>query len=341
MAAVTGPEYSFPPPAGPSASGRRRSLIAVVVAWLVVVVGLAVWSVRRDPATVPEQRSIAQALPQLQRAVGVVFAAAGGSGRAVLLGDLKVSHDCQITPVRAGVTATRDVVVYVRTGEVRAGIEAIAAALPKSYRASLAIGRGGTDYALHADAGNFIGVDADLDSGEHALALVVSSGCRPPVSGEPDRSDPATGPAPAALGAVLAALGAPRTPSGSAGLGAPSVSTPPGGAPSVSTPPGGAPSVSTPPGGAPSPVVPSGLGGGTPPGVTVEAVACPRGGTAGTYTVDGVAAPADLGGSLQGVLTGTSVISSGPGAWAYRMGSDSVVVQVDGKRLRVSASTAC
>ena len=321
MAAVTGPEYSFPPPAGPSASGRRRSLIAVVVAWLVVVVGLAVWSVRRDPATVPEQRSIAQALPQLQRAVGVVFAAAGGSGRAVLLGDLKVSHDCQITPVRAGVTATRDVVVYVRTGEVRAGIEAIAAALPKSYRASLAIGRGGTDYALHADAGNFIGVDADLDSGEHALALVVSSGCRPPVSGEPDRSDPATGPAPAALGAVLAALGAPRTPSGSAGLGAPSVSTPPGGAP--------------------SPVVPSGLGGGTPPGVTVEAVACPRGGTAGTYTVDGVAAPADLGGSLQGVLTGTSVISSGPGAWAYRMGSDSVVVQVDGKRLRVSASTAC
>ena len=315
MAAVTGPEYSFSPPAGPSASGRRRrTLIAVVVAWMVVVAGLAVWSVRRDPATVPEQRDIAQALPELQRAAGVVFAAAGGPGRAVLLGDLKVSRDCQITPVRAGVIAARDVTVYVRAGEVRAGIEAIAAALPKSYRASLSIGRGATEYALHADAGNFIGIDADLNAGEQALTLAVSSGCRPLVSGELDRSDPAAGPAPAALGAVLAALGASGTPSGSDVSPAPSTTV----SPSL-----------------------SGATSSAAPGVAAQAVACPRGGTTGTYTVDGVAAPADLGGSLRGVLSGASVIWSGANGWAYRTGDDSVVVQVDGKRLRVSASTAC
>lgn len=209
MAAVTVPERIFPPPAGPSTSGRRRrALIAVVAGWMVVVAGLAVWSVGRDPATVVEQRDIAQALPELQRAAGVVFAAASGPGRAVLLGDLQVSGDCQITPVRAGASAERDVTVFVRAGEARAGVAAIAAALPTSFHVQVTAARGGTELALHADAGDFIGIDGSLDAGDHLLTLRVSSGCRSPVAGNLDRSDPAAGPAPAALGAALAALGA-------------------------------------------------------------------------------------------------------------------------------------
>ena len=316
MAAVTAPETSSPLPARPSGWGRRRRLLIVIVAvWTVVVAGLAVWSVGRDPATVPEQRDIAQALPELRQAVGVVFAAAGGPGRAVVLGDLTVSQECRVTPVRAGVIAVRDVRVYLRAGEARAGVEAIAAALPESYRVEVTSGRGGTEFALHGDAGNFIGVDGDLNAGEQVLTLRVSSGCRPLSSGQLDKSDPATGPAPAALGAALAALGAPGVPAGSPG-------------PSGSAVPGVSPSLS---GAKPSPAQ----------ALAVRAVACPDGGTAGTYTVDGVAAPADLGRSLRGVASGASVIRSGSSGWAYRTGNDSVVVLVDGKRLRVSATTAC
>lgn len=307
MAAVTGPGISLPPTAGEARPGRRRLLIAVVVGWVVVVAGLAVWSVGRDPATVPQQRDIGQALPELQRAAGVVFAAAGGPGRAVLLGELKVSRDCQITPVRPGVTADRDVTVYVRAGEARAGVEAIAAALPKSYRVDVTAGRGGTEFALHADAGDFIGVDGSLDAGDHALTLRVSSGCRPPVSGDLDRSDPTAGPAPAALVAALAGLGA--TGAGSTGTG------------STGTGSTGA--------------------GASPSQPAVRAVACPSGATAGTYTVDGVAAPKDLERSLRGAASGASLIWSDPAGGAYRTGNDSVVVQADGKHLRVSATTAC
>src|SRR4051812_34529805 len=101
MAAVTGSKPSHPPPTAARA-GRRRWLTAGAVVWIVVVAALSVWSVRHDPATVEEQRDMAQALPELQRAVGVVFAAADGSGQGVVLGDLALHRSCRITPVRHG-----------------------------------------------------------------------------------------------------------------------------------------------------------------------------------------------------------------------------------------------
>jgi hypothetical protein len=289
MAAVTEPGYGFPP-APARRDRRRRVLIAVVAAWAVVIAGLAVWSVRRDPATVPEQRDIRQALPELQRAVGVVFGAAGGPGRAVVLGDLNVAERCRVTPVREGVIASRDVTVYVRSGSARVDVEAIAAALPTGYRAGVSVGRGGTRFTFHADAGNFVGIDATSDAEAQVVTLRASSGCRPLVSGPLDRADPPVGPAPPALGAVLAAVGAPAAEKN---------------------------------------------------GETVRAVACAEGGTAGTYTVDGVTAPPDLAASLRGPVSGASVIWSGRSGWAYRTGNDSVVVTADGGHLRVSASTAC
>jgi hypothetical protein len=324
MAAVTEPGYSPPPPAAPPRpAGRRRVFIGAVVAWIVILVGLAVWSVRHDPPTVPEQRDIQQALPELQRAVGVVFAAASGPGRAAVLGDLQAAQDCRITPVRAGILAVRDVTVHVRAGEARAAVDAIAAALPKNYRATVSAGRGGTRFALHADAGEFIGIDASSDAGAQVLTLRASTDCRPLGSGPLDRSDPAAGPPPAVLDATLRALGAPGvagragSPAGGSLSGGPSV-------PAVSGAPAGA----------------AGQGG-TGEGVVVRAVACPGGGTAASYLVQGVAAPADLGRSLRSVVSGASVIRADPAVWAYRTGNDSVVIEVDARRLSVTASTSC
>jgi len=184
-------------------------LLWVVVAWGVVVAGLAAWGVWHEPATVPEQRTVGQALPAFRAAVGNLFAAASGPGRAVVLGGLRVESGCRVTPVRHGVALTRNVTVYVRAGEQRADIEAVAAALPAAYRAQVTSSRGGTQFALHADAGNFIAVDLDADVGDAALTIEVSSGCRPVGGSGVDRADPSPGPAPDALSAVLTLLGAP------------------------------------------------------------------------------------------------------------------------------------
>lgn len=73
----------------------------------------------------------------------------------------------------------------------------------------------------------------------------------------------------------------------------------------------------------------------------ITEVACPDGGAARTYTVDGVPAPPDLGRSLQRVVAGATVVRAEPGAWAYRAGADSVVVTQDGEALRVSVTTGC
>jgi hypothetical protein len=272
----------------PGTEGRRRVLLWVVVAWGVVVAGLAAWAVWHEPPTVPEQRTVGEALPAFRAAVGNVYAAAGGLGRAVVLDGLEVQSGCRVTPVRHGVALTRDVTVYVRAGEQRADVEAIAAGLPAGYRTQVTVGQGGTRYGLHADAGSFIAVDLQADVGDAALTVEVSSGCRPVGGSGVDRADPGAGPAPEALRSVLTLLGAPAA-----------------------------------------------------TGVTTQAVSCPRGGTAGTYSVGGVAAPGDWRKRLGAVASGSAVVRSDPSRWAYRAGGDSVVVVSDGTGLRVVVSTAC
>jgi len=281
MAAVTGPGWG-----GPAAgAARRRWLGGLVTAWIVVVGGLAVWSVRHSPATVAEQRGIGVAVAELRKATGVVFAAADGDGRAVELGELRVESGCRITPVRQGESATRDVAVHVRDGEARAALAAVAAALPAGYRAEVSASRAATRLSFHADAGDFVGIDADADATAQVLNLELSTGCRPP--GRPDRADPPAAPAPRALATALAALAAPPT--------------------------------------AP----------------TVQTVACPDGGVAATYTVDGIPPPADLRQRLRAPTAGATVLRSDTFTWIYRAGPDAVLILPAGKHLRVSVTTGC
>jgi hypothetical protein len=76
-------------------------------------------------------------------------------------------------------------------------------------------------------------------------------------------------------------------------------------------------------------------------GITVHEVGCPSGVAARAYTVDGVPAPADLGGSLQQVVAGATVVRAEPGGWAWRAGTDSVAVDKLGGSVRVSVTTGC
>lgn len=284
MAAVTMPPAAPPEPK----AGRRPWLIAVVAVWIVVVAGLGWWSVTNDPPTVPEQRDIADALPILQRATGAVLAAADGDDRVVRLGDLEISDDCRLTPVRAGVEARRDVTVYVQADRALAALQAIVLALPPDYAAESGSSSGGRRIGLTADAGGFVAIDAAADAGTQVLQVRVTTGCRP--AADEAVPGPVAAPAgglPVALERTLEAL------RGNAG------------------------------------------------GVTVREVGCPSGVAARTYTVDGVPAPADLGGSLQQVVAGATVVRAEPGGWAWRAGTDSVAVDKLGGTVRVSVTTGC
>jgi len=184
MAAVTVPGYhSVPPPPAARRPRRRWWLTGVVVAWALVLTGLAVWSVRHDPPTVPEQRDIADALPVLQRATGFTLAAADAADRTVTLGELTFDRDCALTPVRKGVEATREITVRVQPGQVPGALRDIARALPPEYAATARRNEAGTRYGLRADAGEFVSIDATADADATLFTVRVSTGCRPVAAG--------------------------------------------------------------------------------------------------------------------------------------------------------------
>jgi hypothetical protein len=256
------------------------------VAWAIILTGLGLWSVRHDPPTVPEQQNIAQALPVLDRATGAMLAAAEGPGRAVTIGDVQFDHGCRLTPVRAGVEATRDVTVFVAADQATGALEAVAKGLPAGYRAHVAKGSAGARAGLHADAGAYVSIDADTLADAQVVTLEASTGCRPTAVIAGETTQPQAGDPPAVLTSVLKALG----------------------------------------------------GSGEP---NVTAVVCPAGGTAATYTVDGVAPVPNLGHSLEPLTAGATVVRSDPDGWALRAGSTSIVVTALPTAVRVAATTSC
>jgi hypothetical protein len=208
------PGYPYAPPAPPAPPGRpqrRWWLIGIVTAWVAVLAGVALWSVRHDPPTVPEQRDIAQALPVLEQAAGAVLIAADSPERVVEVGALRMSRDCAVTPVRQGVEASRDIVVHVRADQASAALEAIAGLLPRGYQAEVTRIQDRPQYVLRADAGQFVAVRAVADADATVLTVRLTTGCRPPApsaAASASAEGSAAPSAPGALAAALRALGA-------------------------------------------------------------------------------------------------------------------------------------
>ncbi|MCY1142718.1 hypothetical protein OWR29_32390 [Actinoplanes sp. Pm04-4] len=187
---------------------RRWWLIGLVAVWIAVVGGLAVWSVGHERATVPEQRDIGLAVADLQRAAGTAYAAATGTDRAVVLGEVELARDCRITPVRSGLAAARAVTIYVDDTKAPEVVEDIAARLPGDWAADWGLSSGGTRISLHADAGNFVGLDLSAAAVASTLTLRLTTGCRPLDGAAPSTADASAAPAPARLATVVKALGA-------------------------------------------------------------------------------------------------------------------------------------
>ncbi|MEV4707800.1 hypothetical protein [Actinoplanes sp. NPDC049316] len=213
MAAVSLPAPpAYAPPPQPERRPTRWWLVAVVAAWTLVLAGLAVWSVRKDPPTVPEQRTITEALPVLHRAAGVVVAAADGPDRVIAIGPVALDRDCALTPVRGGVEASQEVTVRVRPDEAFGVLDSIARALPRAYRAAIRHDAEDTRQVLRGDAGEFVGVEAEAGAGSTSFVLRISTGCRPGAA--PDEPPGPVAQPPAPFVAASKALGGTGTATG-------------------------------------------------------------------------------------------------------------------------------
>ncbi|WP_030490113.1 hypothetical protein [Micromonospora chokoriensis] len=196
-------------PAGPAAPAparsRRRWLLVATTAWAVLLAGLTWTSARNDPPTVREQRSLDQAGPVVDRAVGELARAAGAAG-LLELGPARIASGCRVTPFADGARLRREVGVLAPAGDEQAVLAGIAERLPASWRAGVGRGLGGPE--LRADAGEFVAVEG-RPTVDGRLRLIVDTGCRPVGDGYPPTSATAAGPETAALTAALRALDRP------------------------------------------------------------------------------------------------------------------------------------
>ncbi|MGW1058860.1 hypothetical protein [Micromonospora rubida] len=200
-------QAGYAPPTGPRepTPARRRShwLLAATVAWAVLL-GVLTWvSVRDDGPTVREQRSLAQAGPVVDRAVGELVAAAGDG--VVALEPDRIERGCRVTPLLDGATLERGVEILDSGADPRAVLTRVADRLPAGWQAGVRATDDGP--RLRADAGEFVLV-AGRSAGDGRIRLTVRTGCRPIGDGYRPPAAQA-GPESAALAAALRALGHP------------------------------------------------------------------------------------------------------------------------------------
>ncbi|MFG1775090.1 hypothetical protein ACGFIR_17370 [Micromonospora sp. NPDC049051] len=196
------------PPTGPDrpAAPRRRLpwLLVATVAWAVLLAALTWTSVRNDPPTVREQRSLTEAGPVVDRAVGELVAAAGDTA---VLTPPEIERGCRVTPFADGAILTRGVDVFVPVGLERSLLERVADRLPGSWRAGVRI-TSEDGPRLRADAGEFVTVSGAVEA-DGLVRLTADTGCRPVGDGYAAPAVGADGAESEALAAALRALGGP------------------------------------------------------------------------------------------------------------------------------------
>ena len=187
-------ERVIPPPAPPRP--RHRVLIAVALAWGLVLVTTGIWYSFHGRPTAREQTTVAQAQPVVDRAAGAVVHAAGTAAVPAVFGFDKVS-DCDVTPLRGGVKYERAVWLYTTAGGEPDLLQRIADALPGRYKAQVHHPADGGLPTLTADAGFFVTVEGSIP-GSGLVTVEVGTGCR--SLGHQPAADPSAPPGANPLG---------------------------------------------------------------------------------------------------------------------------------------------
>lgn len=174
------PVVATPSPADDQPRPRRRSrwlLVAVATAWSVLLVGLAVGSVRHDTPTVREQHDIAEARPVVDRAAIDLTAAVGDAG-VMVVGAEEIRESCRITPMRPGAELTRLLTAYTAADSGPELLDRVARQLPASYTARARHGGAAGGSRFGADAGDFVVVRGELTA-PGVVEFRITTGCRP------------------------------------------------------------------------------------------------------------------------------------------------------------------
>ncbi|MEV1146666.1 hypothetical protein, partial [Micromonospora sp. NPDC049799] len=208
MSGLAPPGYAPSTGTEPSPRDRRRTrrLVVASVVWAVLLAALTWYSVRTDPPTVREQRSLSDAGPVVDRAIGELAGAIGGDS-VLALTPPEVERGCRVTPLSDGGILLRRVTVVVPAGEERTLLERVSGRLPADWRAGVRVTAEGP--RLRADAGEFVTVEGEVER-EGRVRFTADTGCRP--LGDP-YVEPAigagSGPDVDALVAALRAVGHP------------------------------------------------------------------------------------------------------------------------------------
>ncbi|OLB81697.1 MAG: hypothetical protein AUI14_02320 [Actinobacteria bacterium 13_2_20CM_2_71_6] len=198
MDGVTARDLSLapPPPWPPANPRRRRVLIAVAVAWGLLLAATGLWYSFHGRPTAREQTTIAQAQPTVDQAIENVVRAAGSAVVPAVFGYEKVA-DCDVTPIRRGSTYARVAWFYTPVGSEPALLDRIVAGLPAGYDANATHSEGGALHTLTADAGNFVAVRGTV-AASGLVEIKATTGCR--TLGHQPAADPSAPPGTNPLG---------------------------------------------------------------------------------------------------------------------------------------------
>lgn len=144
-----------------------------LVAWALVLGGLAIVSHRTDPPTVREQRDLSAAVTALDKAVGLTVGQASPRTVPVIM-PVTVDDGCRITPLRSGATATGVVRFFTAAGGGADFLTVLGASYPASYQVEVSTDR----KALRADAGEFVALRGRVISPDE-VQVTLTTGCRP------------------------------------------------------------------------------------------------------------------------------------------------------------------
>jgi len=202
------PEAGAPPPVGHAGFGRpRRWIVALTVAWVVVLAAGIGWAVARGEPTAREQTTVAEAEPVVDRAVAEIATVASADGQAVAsISGFQRVGDCSVTVLRPGERYQRIVTAVVSPGTEVALLDRVAARLPAAYGAMV---RKGSLPRLTADAGFWVGITGSTLAPGVVRFVADTGDCRPAGDLTPAApAAPADGDRSAAQ-AVVARLGVP------------------------------------------------------------------------------------------------------------------------------------